>query len=70
MYHGANSFAKEIYRETIYAGFGCIGDVPDICGASKYGRQPRTLLQRPGAMLCTGSELLAKLGRERGGFLS
>jgi len=38
MYHGANSFAKENYRETTSAGFGCIGPVPDNRGASEYGR--------------------------------
>ena len=38
MYHGANSFAKENYRETTHAGFGCNRSVPDNCGASEYGR--------------------------------
>jgi hypothetical protein len=38
MYHGANFFAKENYRETTDAGFGCNGAVPDNRGASKYGR--------------------------------
>jgi hypothetical protein len=44
MYHGANSFAKENYRETIHAGFGCNHPVPGNRGASKYGRGPRTHL--------------------------
>src|SRR5258708_5447406 len=38
MYHGANSFAKENYRETTHAGFGCFSSVPDNRGASEYGR--------------------------------
>src|SRR5208337_5225136 len=38
MYHGTNSFAKENYRETTHAGFGCTGPVCDNRGASKYGR--------------------------------
>jgi hypothetical protein len=59
MYHGANSFAKEIYRETTYAGFGCIGNVPDIRGASKFGRQPRTLLHSPGLLYARGELLVA-----------
>src|SRR5208282_1124449 len=37
MYHGANSFAKENYRETTHAGFGCNNSVPHNHGASKYG---------------------------------
>jgi hypothetical protein len=38
MYHGANSFAKEHYRETIHAGFGCNNSVPYNRGASESGR--------------------------------
>src|ERR1039458_2709066 len=38
MYHGANSFAKEHYRETTHAGLGCNNPVSDNRGASKYGR--------------------------------
>jgi len=37
MYHGANSFAKENYRETTYAGFGRNRSIPHDRGASKYG---------------------------------
>src|ERR1035437_3974902 len=44
MYHGANSFAKENYRETTYAGIGCTGPVPDKRGASKLGRSPHAHL--------------------------
>jgi len=39
MYHGANSFAKENYRETTHAGCGCTGPVPDKRGTSKLGRR-------------------------------
>jgi len=38
MYHGANFFAKENYRETTDAGFGCNRALPDDRRASKYGR--------------------------------
>ena len=48
MYHGANSFAKEFYRETTYAGFGCNGSIPDNRGASKSGRESRAYLYPPG----------------------
>jgi hypothetical protein len=44
MYHGANSFAKENYRETIHAGIGCNHPVPGNRGASKSGREPRSNL--------------------------
>jgi len=44
MYHGANSFAKEIHRETTHAGIGCNHPVSDNCGASKYGRSAGTHL--------------------------
>ena len=69
MYHGANSFAKENYRETIHAGFGCNSPVPDNRGASKYGRgrsHARALdLYPPG--LQRGAD---KVGKNCGGFLS
>jgi hypothetical protein len=67
MYHGANSFAKENYRETIYADFGCFGNVPDNRSASKFGRQSRTVLHPP-RLLCTGDELLAKRGTVAAAF--
>src|ERR1039457_2447958 len=38
MYHGANSFAKELYRETFHAGFGRARPLPHHRIASKYGR--------------------------------
>jgi hypothetical protein len=38
MYHGANSFAKEIYRETISAGVGCNNPLSNNRSASEYGR--------------------------------
>src|ERR1022692_3507776 len=38
MYHGANSFAKENYRETTSAGCGCHRPFPDNRCASEYGR--------------------------------
>src|ERR1700686_4095155 len=38
MYHGANSFAKENYRETTHAGFGCSSTFPDNRGTPEYGR--------------------------------
>ena len=37
MYHGANSFAKETYRDTTHAGFGCNSSVPHNYRASNYG---------------------------------
>ena len=52
MYHGANSFAKEHYRETTYAGFGCNSPVFDNRGTPEYGRwqphAPRDHLHPPG----------------------
>ena len=38
MYHGANSFAEEINRETIPAGFSCNNPVSGNRRPSEYGR--------------------------------
>lgn len=48
MYHGANSFAKEIYRETTYAGLGRFDPVPGNRNASPNGRSSHAVLQRAG----------------------
>jgi hypothetical protein len=47
MYHGANSFAKEYYRETTDAGCGCTGAIPDNRDSSEHGGwKPDVSLER------------------------
>src|SRR5208282_1349276 len=63
MYHGANSFAKENYRETIPAGFGCNYPVYHNRGASKSGRSAHALLYPPGLRAAGVSKQLRRVSQ-------
>src|ERR1039458_8798504 len=68
MYHGANSFAKENYRETIHAGIGCNHPVPGNRGASKSGREPRSNLY-PRRLHLAGVRKELRRGSDRKRFM-